>query len=529
MSKQTALGFTPSMPEEPLLPSTAARKAPLKLRYWFAGFALLAVLGVWVGNERSYARLQAYKQQLIAKGEKLSIADHIPKFPPVASNAAPDFLAAAEQLTKTKFPFYLPRLQLPTPGRALVTWREDELPTGHSPDHWPEVIAHAELNRHLLVAISDALQRPELAFTVDYAKGHAMELRHLEAVKHASDTLAHATVTDLHHGNGASALTNLLSLIRLSALRAEPFEIARSVTIRNAGLTALIATWEALQYPGWSEADLSRLQADWQSGDVAQAWLGTANLSRAMDLDHLARCRSALEWFAIGGGSLAYIWDSSAETSENLDRNWERFKLRSLLRAWQFVYSHDDELWCLRRKQVWLDAARTALQTGAFAGAHARAKAAHKSLDAQLHPMMFGARQIDVWSERDHRLLGSWETSRRMATLAIALHRHRLQLGNFPPSLQALAPKFLAEVPNDFMDGQPFRYRLQPDGQFLLWSVGDDGKDDGGDPSRPPPPAEWDVSNWLKGRDWVWPQPATEAEVAAYYAELAARRAPVSP
>ena len=80
------------------------------------------------------------------------------------------------------------------------------------------------------------------------------------------------------------------------------------------------------------------------------------------------------------------------------------------------------------------------------------------------------------------------------------------------------------------MDGQPLRYQLQPDGQFLLWSVGEDLKDDGGDPN----PEHTSGSGgsyryWLKRRDWVWPQAATESEVAAYHAELAAKRAGSSP
>jgi len=35
--------------------------------------------------------------------------------------------------------------------------------------------------------------------------------------------------------------------------------------------------------------------------------------------------------------------------------------------------------------------------------------------------------------------------------------------------------------------------------------------------------------DWLKGKDWVWPQPASEAEVAAYHAELEAKRAATPP
>lgn len=127
-----------------------------------------------------------------------------------------------------------------------------------------------------------------------------------------------------------------------------------------------------------------------------------------------------------------------------------------------------------------------------------------------------------------HARFATFETIRRLTFTAIALHRHRLKQGKFPESLGALVPEFLAEVPRDFMDGQPLRYQLQPDGQFRLWSVGEDFKDAGGDPT-PVGAQSPNPFDWVKGRDWVWPQPATEAEVAAYHAELAAKRASALP
>jgi hypothetical protein len=66
------------------------------------------------------------------------------------------------------------------------------------------------------------------------------------------------------------------------------------------------------------------------------------------------------------------------------------------------------------------------------------------------------------------------------ARLACALERCRLAHGAYPTALDELAPAFIAEVPHDVMNGEPYRYRLQPDGTFLLYSVGWDQKDDGG-------------------------------------------------
>ena len=69
------------------------------------------------------------------------------------------------------------------------------------------------------------------------------------------------------------------------------------------------------------------------------------------------------------------------------------------------------------------------------------------------------------------------------------------------------------------MDGQPLKFRVQADGGFLLYSVGDDGRDDGGDAGLLAGKIGSRVI-WNR-KDVVWPGPATEAEVEAYRAEPA--------
>ena len=71
-----------------------------------------------------------------------------------------------------------------------------------------------------------------------------------------------------------------------------------------------------------------------------------------------------------------------------------------------------------------------------------------------------------------------------MAVTAIALKRHQLRSGRFPNNLSDLVPSLLPEVPVDWMDGQPLRYRLNTDGTYTLYSVGQDGRDDNGDPTK---------------------------------------------
>jgi hypothetical protein len=91
-----------------------------------------------------------------------------------------------------------------------------------------------------------------------------------------------------------------------------------------------------------------------------------------------------------------------------------------------------------------------------------------------------------------------------LARTAIALERYRLAHGEYPGSLDALAPQFMEKVPHDIIGGQPLHYRRTNDGQFVLYSVGWNETDDGG------------VVVFAKGStpsvdinqgDWVWRYP----------------------
>lgn len=87
------------------------------------------------------------------------------------------------------------------------------------------------------------------------------------------------------------------------------------------------------------------------------------------------------------------------------------------------------------------------------------------------------------------------------ATIACRLEVFRLEHGEYPASLAGLTLSDGRPLPTDPIDGAPMRYRRTDDGRFALWSLGFDGKDDGGrrGPTLPPSPSD----PTYKG-DWVW-------------------------
>jgi hypothetical protein len=86
------------------------------------------------------------------------------------------------------------------------------------------------------------------------------------------------------------------------------------------------------------------------------------------------------------------------------------------------------------------------------------------------------------------------------AQIACALERFRLAHGEYPETLATLVPQFIEKLPHDLIGGQPLHYRRTDDGKFLLYSVGWNETDDGGQ-----------VAFTAKGQmdfaqgDWVWP------------------------
>ena len=72
-----------------------------------------------------------------------------------------------------------------------------------------------------------------------------------------------------------------------------------------------------------------------------------------------------------------------------------------------------------------------------------------------------------------------------LTRLAFALAAYHADHGTYPAKLADLAPKYVAEVPKDIFNASELHYRPEGGG-YLLYSVGVNGKDDGGKGMRRP-------------------------------------------
>ena len=97
------------------------------------------------------------------------------------------------------------------------------------------------------------------------------------------------------------------------------------------------------------------------------------------------------------------------------------------------------------------------------------------------------------------------QTLVNQAIIACALERHHIENGSYPDSLDAVRLADSKPLPPDPMDGKPMRYRKTPDGKYVLWSIGFDGKDDGGKrmlDEKKPERTRFQDATYVG--DWVW-------------------------
>jgi hypothetical protein len=91
------------------------------------------------------------------------------------------------------------------------------------------------------------------------------------------------------------------------------------------------------------------------------------------------------------------------------------------------------------------------------------------------------------------------QASVRQTMTACALQRYQMMKGGYPEDLNALAPEFVKAVALDPVTGERMQYRPDSRSDFLLYSVGWNGVDDGGKVCY----AQGGGTDAVNG-DWVW-------------------------
>ncbi len=505
---------------------------PPARRWWLTlvGVIALLLLPFLVEHVRGVIALRRWQARMRARGQPLTIAELTPPPPtnPATHVVTPaGVMALALPVDNTAD--YPPSFRIVAPGRAWVVTREVGWEAQHQTTNTWEAFTQRFANlRATLPATRAALTNHNFVVQLDYDQGFEILLPHLAQLKGVAQILAAAALVDLREGRLSGAHDNLLALLAVADIMRDERLVIDQLVRQAIVAFAIGATWDLLQTPGWTDAQLADLQHAWESVSCLEPMRQALAMERAMAdaavergvLIDRRRLRFLIDAFASAGAASA----SSGETGwfgdwrtafAQFARDTATARARILLPVWLFSWAAQDQLRRDREVQRWLDGCTAAAQSRNGRGLVALpgdGGAPREGLAKWYDNLRFRLSDTTLPPlERSASVTMRAEALRTLTVTAIALQRFHLAHDSWPANLAELVPAYLARLPADYYDGRPLRYRRQPDGTFLLYSVGADGEDNGGDAR----PRSGGRATLLSGRDLVWPQPATAADLHA--------------
>ncbi len=497
---------------------------------------LIAPICLFVGAEniRGALRWRSVRSELLARGEKLRIEELAPAPAPADGNlgALPEFAALFDygpqkgDASRWKNPeamqpfamLRLPESQLPKRGTAtvrsetsLADWAEafrstkekqdaGKGPTLSLPVYGP-IPAGADPATAILSALAvagtdlgrlkDAATRPRAVFGIHWSEGFEALLPHLREMKKANMVLELRSKARLAHGDAVAAWDDALGAVRLAdVLREEPLLISQLVRFAQMNLAARTVRNGIIAH-AWTESQLAELQR------AVDPWRPAAGLPAAVRGERAIAGMGFDRWTS-NRRPLAEDANVLAAGNSGDERPGANFSAYVIPSGWL----RDAQATLALYGQAVIDALRPAVAQMPADGLG--------PVRNQVESIARGYRQGSVWNRPGNLFVAMLapgygnvvtkafkaEQVARSTAVACALERHRIARGAYPETLAALVPVFLPTLPLDVMDGKPMRYARTPEGGFRLWSVGPNGRDDGGigaDPRTNEP------------LDWVWP------------------------
>ena len=505
------------------------------------GFIGLVVAFLLIERWRGQLALASFKKQLIANGEKQSPADLVQSFNE-ADNGAPAVIAAIEKLQDgAVLPNNVPdQMHILASGRAKVSFLEPWWITKGGMvngkwslnlvvNDWAQLKRDLATNANALVEARQALNKPVLNNDLNYSLGPKMKVPYLIKTKSLARWFGGATQLALHEGNQTVALENLLAAIRLLAML-ENDHIIMSEHVRYAiGAIAKSHTWEALQASGWTDTDLAQLQNAWQSQSYATGMVSALErelVSVSIQYQQLRASNDEANQF-VGLDPVEVLMQPILKALKSEDGGDEEgdsgdeisllqklsdfFRRQVYCRVWRFSWSHQAELKDWKTVYAALEFARRTVASASEATCKLELAQWLEEFEKPglYNRLRFLPIELRIFYGKFIPRTVRMEADRALVITAIALKRYQLRHDQYPANLESLVPEFCSALPVDWMDGKPIKYHRNKDGRFTLYSVGEDGEDNGGDLSLPEGSKRRDL--WGR-RDYVWPTLATPEE-----------------
>jgi len=333
-----------------------------------------------------------------------------------------------------------------------------------------------------------ASQLPYARFPLTYTNENKAEilLPHLAPIKSLTTTLRLRASTELQADQPDQALADLALMFRLNAaVQIEPFLISHLVNIAMFNLE-LQPVWEGLADRKWNDSQLVVLDAELARFDFLADYQQAIRGERACGvdgIDYLRRHPNRIERYSEPTDLDEILLTRLAQIGPS---GWFAQNKLALCRM------TDEYLPIVNLKDRTYSAANGAKAETDFVKLVSR-RTPYNRLFMIIAPAFGKASAKFVQAQAAADLAG----------LAIALERYRLAHGEFPETLAALEPQFIAKLPHDVMNGQPLKYRRMADGSFILYSVGWNETDDGGEVAL----SEKGKVPLMDQGDWVWRYP----------------------
>lgn len=340
--------------------------------------------------------------------------------------------------------------------------------------------------------VRQALERPYAQIKGDYSKPSEFPIVNFRAYRAISQRLAAAAECNLVLGHPDEALRDLTlihDLCHRTLERSKPMPLVSAmINVMISGIYASNIA-DGLRLQAWREPQLAALEGQLEQIDL----LGPVR--QAYKTERLSLC------YHLSTETPVQYFKNFTSWRKNTNF-WERFWSgeNSLLPAlipegWAGqnmfnganYYTNVFPIWDPANQVVYPSKVRAA--DDALYAFFSHAIAPHWS------PYFFMALPDIPNVNKASQLSARTQSLLHEALTACALARYHQAYGAYPETLAALTPQFIDAIPNDVIGGQPLHYRLAPDGTFILYSVGWNGRDDGG--AR---------GNSLTEGDWVWPE-----------------------
>jgi len=351
--------------------------------------------------------------------------------------------------------------------------------------------------------LRQASQLPDSRFPLDYSKADpaTILLPHLASLKRSAMFLELRAIAELQTGQAGLAIADITLMERLiNSIRTEPLLISHMVRIATLQLM-LQPVWEGLADHLWSESQLSELETQLAKFDFVSDYQLAVCGDRAMMIKEIFYLRDHPQMYP---DLIPFTSTGSLLPSVNIP-----LVILSKTHLVPSGWYYQNQLHCVRLMEQYLSVANAEAHTfdPTLAGqAEAFLQNEHRHISPFNALECIQLSWIEQFSAPNGFVLpfAHAQSSVDRARVAIALERFRLAQGKYPDSLDVLAPQYLNPVPKDVIGGQPLHYRLTADGQFVLYSVGWNKRDDGGmvalrtgSTTRPD----------LTQGDWVWRYP----------------------